>query len=140
MVLPGLQVWRWILFACIHWLCVCQETPRPVYMVAVPAVIQAGSEAKLCASLLQPNETLVMTVSLMADGQNKRLLHQSSDQEFHRCFQFQAPRVNSDKVQNFKGRFEEKHSYQQRREGSMINLQPVTFIQTDNQSTTQDKR
>uniref|UniRef100_A0A4W5JX13 Uncharacterized protein n=1 Tax=Hucho hucho TaxID=62062 RepID=A0A4W5JX13_9TELE len=108
MVLPGLQVWRWILFACIHWLCVCQETPRPgilslgtdfsvagcvlcrVYMVAIPAVIQAGSEAKLCASLLQPNETLVMTISLMADGQNKRLLHESSDQEFHRCFQFQV--------------------------------------------------
>lgn len=61
-----------------------------VYMVAIPAVIQAGSEAKLCASLLQPNETLVMTISLIADGQNKRLLHETSDQEFHRCFQFQV--------------------------------------------------
>uniref|UniRef100_A0A8C7V0G1 Alpha-macroglobulin receptor-binding domain-containing protein n=1 Tax=Oncorhynchus mykiss TaxID=8022 RepID=A0A8C7V0G1_ONCMY len=132
MVLPGLQVWRWILFACIHWLCVCQETPRPVYMVAVPAVIQAGSEAKLCASLLQPNETLVMTVSLMADGQNKRLLHQSSDQEFHRCVQFQAPRVNSDKVQNFKVevRGETFLSTEERR--VMIKpYSPMTFIQTD---------
>uniref|UniRef100_A0AAZ3PBW9 Alpha-2-macroglobulin-like n=1 Tax=Oncorhynchus tshawytscha TaxID=74940 RepID=A0AAZ3PBW9_ONCTS len=145
MVLPGLQVWRWILFACIHWLCVCQETPRPctdvpvagcvlcrIYMVAVPAVIQAGSEAKLCASLLQPNETLVMTVSLMADGQNKRLLHQSSDQEFHRCFQFQAPRVKSDKVQNFKVevRGETFLSTEERR--VMIKpYSPMTFIQTD---------
>uniref|UniRef100_A0A8C7NVX6 Alpha-2-macroglobulin-like n=1 Tax=Oncorhynchus mykiss TaxID=8022 RepID=A0A8C7NVX6_ONCMY len=132
MVLPGLKVWRWILFACIHWLCVCQETPRPVYMVAVPAVIQAGSEAKLCASLLQPNETLVMTVSLMADGQNKRLLHQSSDQEFHRCVQFQAPRVKSDKVLNFKVevRGETFLSTEERR--VMIKpYSPMTFIQTD---------
>uniref|UniRef100_A0A8C7TKQ7 Alpha-macroglobulin receptor-binding domain-containing protein n=1 Tax=Oncorhynchus mykiss TaxID=8022 RepID=A0A8C7TKQ7_ONCMY len=145
MVLPGLKVWRWILFACIHWLCVCQETPRPctdvpvagcvlcrVYMVAVPAVIQAGSEAKLCASLLQPNETLVMTVSLMADGQNKRLLHQSSDQEFHRCVQFQAPRVKSDKVQNFmvEVRGETFLSTEERR--VMIKpYSPMTFIQTD---------
>uniref|UniRef100_A0AAZ3S9J4 Alpha-2-macroglobulin-like n=1 Tax=Oncorhynchus tshawytscha TaxID=74940 RepID=A0AAZ3S9J4_ONCTS len=132
MVLPGLQVWRWILFACIHWLCVCQETPRPIYMVAVPAVIQAGSEAKLCASLLQPNETLVMTVSLMADGQNKRLLHQSSDQEFHRCFQFQVSPALSDKVQNFKVevRGETFLSTEERR--VMIKpYSPMTFIQTD---------
>uniref|UniRef100_A0A8C7WKP8 Alpha-2-macroglobulin-like n=1 Tax=Oncorhynchus mykiss TaxID=8022 RepID=A0A8C7WKP8_ONCMY len=102
MVPPGLQVWRWILFACFHWLCVCEETPRPVYMVAIPAVIQAGSEAKLCASLLQPNETLVMTISLIANQQKKILLQESSDQEFHRCFQFQAPHVESDEVQHFK--------------------------------------
>uniref|UniRef100_A0A8K9X590 Alpha-2-macroglobulin-like n=1 Tax=Oncorhynchus mykiss TaxID=8022 RepID=A0A8K9X590_ONCMY len=132
MVLPGLKVWRWILFACIHWLCVCQETPRPVYMVAVPAVIQAGSEAKLCASLLQPNETLVMTVSLMADGQNKRLLHQSSDQEFHRCVQFQVSPALSDKVQNFmvEVRGETFLSTEERR--VMIKpYSPMTFIQTD---------
>ncbi|KAM9492937.1 alpha-2-macroglobulin-like [Salvelinus alpinus] len=101
-------------------------------MVAIPAVIQAGSEAKLCASLLQPNETLVMTVSLMADGQNKRLLHQSSDQEFHRCFQFQAPHVKSDKVQNFKVevRGETFLSTEERR--VMIKpYSPMTFIQTD---------
>uniref|UniRef100_A0AAZ3SNF4 Alpha-2-macroglobulin-like n=1 Tax=Oncorhynchus tshawytscha TaxID=74940 RepID=A0AAZ3SNF4_ONCTS len=101
-------------------------------MVAVPAVIQAGSEAKLCASLLQPNETLVMTVSLMADGQNKRLLHQSSDQEFHRCFQFQVSPALSDKVQNFKVevRGETFLSTEERR--VMIKpYSPMTFIQTD---------
>uniref|UniRef100_A0A8K9UNX8 Alpha-2-macroglobulin-like n=1 Tax=Oncorhynchus mykiss TaxID=8022 RepID=A0A8K9UNX8_ONCMY len=110
----------------------CLHSLALVYMVAVPAVIQAGSEAKLCASLLQPNETLVMTVSLMADGQNKRLLHQSSDQEFHRCVQFQAPRVNSDKVQNFKVevRGETFLSTEERR--VMIKpYSPMTFIQTD---------
>uniref|UniRef100_A0A8C7NVX2 Alpha-2-macroglobulin-like n=1 Tax=Oncorhynchus mykiss TaxID=8022 RepID=A0A8C7NVX2_ONCMY len=131
MVLPGLKVWRWILFRCtdvpVAGCVLCR-----VYMVAVPAVIQAGSEAKLCASLLQPNETLVMTVSLMADGQNKRLLHQSSDQEFHRCVQFQAPRVKSDKVLNFKVevRGETFLSTEERR--VMIKpYSPMTFIQTD---------
>ena len=59
-------------------------------MVAIPAVIQAGSETKLCASLLQPKETLVMTISLIGDEQSKILLQESSDQEFHRCFQFQV--------------------------------------------------
>uniref|UniRef100_A0A673XUE1 Alpha-2-macroglobulin-like n=1 Tax=Salmo trutta TaxID=8032 RepID=A0A673XUE1_SALTR len=132
MVLPGLEVWRWILFACIHWLCVCQETPRPVYMVAIPAVIQAGSEAKLCASLLQPNETLVMTISLMADGQNKTLLHETSDQEFHRCFQFQAPHVKSDEVQNFKVEVRGVTFLSTEERRVMIKpYGPMTFIQTD---------
>ncbi|XP_045067653.1 alpha-2-macroglobulin-like isoform X2 [Coregonus clupeaformis] len=132
MVLPGLQVWRWILFACIHWICVCQETAGPVYMVAIPAVIQAGSEAKLCASLLQPNETLVMTISLMADGQNNILLHKSSDQEFHRCFQFQAPHVKSDKVQNFKVEVRGDTFLSTEERKVMIKpYSPMTFIQTD---------
>uniref|UniRef100_A0A673WJM1 Alpha-2-macroglobulin-like n=1 Tax=Salmo trutta TaxID=8032 RepID=A0A673WJM1_SALTR len=132
MVLPGLEVWRWILFACIHWLCVCQETPRPVYMVAVPAVIQAGSEAKLCASLLQPNETLVMTISLIADGQNKTLLHESSDQEFHRCFQFQVSPALSDEVQNFKVEVRGVTFLSTEERRVMIKpYGPMTFIQTD---------
>ncbi|CDQ89809.1 unnamed protein product [Oncorhynchus mykiss] len=65
------------------------EVKALVYMVAISAVIRADSEVKLCASLLQPNETLVMTISLIANEQIKILLQESSDQEFHRCFQFQ---------------------------------------------------
>ncbi|KAK6296814.1 hypothetical protein J4Q44_G00329560 [Coregonus suidteri] len=134
MVPSGLQVWRWILFACFHWLCVCQETPRPVYMVATPAVIQAGSEAKLCASLLQPNETLVMTISLIANGQNKifSLLQESSDQEFHRCFQFQAPHVESDEVQHFKVEVRGETFLSTVERKVMIKpYSPMTFVQTD---------
>ncbi|XP_041731873.1 alpha-2-macroglobulin isoform X2 [Coregonus clupeaformis] len=132
MVPSGLQVWRWILFACFHWLCVCQETPRPVYMVATPAVIQAGSEAKLCASLLQPNETLVMTISLIANGQNKTLLQESSDQEFHRCFQFQAPHVESDEVQHFKVEVRGETFLSTVERKVMIKpYSPMTFVQTD---------
>ncbi|CAB1344316.1 unnamed protein product [Coregonus sp. 'balchen'] len=95
-------------------------------------LIQAGSEAKLCASLLQPNETLVMTISLMADGQNNILLHKSSDQEFHRCFQFQAPHVKSDKVQNFKVEVRGDTFLSTEERKVMIKpYSPMTFIQTD---------
>uniref|UniRef100_A0A8C8CWS4 Alpha-2-macroglobulin-like n=1 Tax=Oncorhynchus tshawytscha TaxID=74940 RepID=A0A8C8CWS4_ONCTS len=132
MVPSGLQVWRWVLFACFHWLCVCQETPRPVYMVAIPAVIQAGSEAKLCASLLQPNETLVMTISLIANEQNKILLQESSDQEFHRCFQFQAPHVESEEVQHFKVKVQGETFQSTEERMVMIKpYKPMTFVQTD---------
>ncbi|CAB1344318.1 unnamed protein product, partial [Coregonus sp. 'balchen'] len=86
-------------------------------------LIQAGSEAKLCASLLQPNETLVMTISLMADGQNKILLHKSSDQEFHRCFQFQAPHVKR-QIANFKVEFRGARFYHRGEEGSYSNPTP----------------
>ncbi|XP_038829725.1 alpha-2-macroglobulin-like isoform X3 [Salvelinus namaycush] len=132
MVPSGLHVWRWILFACFHWLCVCQETPRPVYMVAIPAVIQAGSEAKLCASLLQPNETLVMTISLIVDEQSRILLQESSDQEFHRCFQFQAPHVESEEVQNFNVEVRGETFLSTEERKVMIKpYSPMTFIQTD---------
>uniref|UniRef100_A0A673XZA9 Alpha-2-macroglobulin-like n=1 Tax=Salmo trutta TaxID=8032 RepID=A0A673XZA9_SALTR len=103
-----------------------------VYMVAIPAVIQAGSEAKLCASLLQPNETLVMTISLIADEQSKILLQESSDQEFHRCFQFQAPHVESDKVQNFKVEVRGETFLSTEERKVMIKpYSPMTFVQTD---------
>ncbi|XP_036817295.1 alpha-2-macroglobulin-like isoform X3 [Oncorhynchus mykiss] len=132
MVPSELHVWRWIFFACFHWLCFCQETPRPVYMVAIPAVIQAGSEAKLCASLLQPNETLVMTISLIVDEQSKILLQESSDQEFHRCFQFQAPQVESDQVQNFKVEVRGETFLSTEERKVMIKpYSPMTFIQTN---------
>uniref|UniRef100_A0A8C7CYV3 Alpha-2-macroglobulin n=1 Tax=Oncorhynchus kisutch TaxID=8019 RepID=A0A8C7CYV3_ONCKI len=103
-----------------------------VYMVAIPAVIQAGSEAKLCASLLQPNETLVMTISLLVDEQSKILLQESSDREFHRCFQFQAPQVESDQVQNFKVEVRGETFLSTEERKVMIKpYSPMTFIQTD---------
>uniref|UniRef100_A0A8C7TQ39 Alpha-2-macroglobulin-like n=1 Tax=Oncorhynchus mykiss TaxID=8022 RepID=A0A8C7TQ39_ONCMY len=102
------------------------------YMVAIPAVIQAGSEAKLCASLLQPNETLVMTISLIVDEQSKILLQESSDQEFHRCFQFQAPQVESDQVQNFKVEVRGETFLSTEERKVMIKpYSPMTFIQTN---------
>ncbi|KTF99972.1 hypothetical protein cypCar_00019544 [Cyprinus carpio] len=42
----------------------------PWFLVTFPAVIESGSDAKLCAILLKPNETLTMTVSLLDDKNN----------------------------------------------------------------------
>uniref|UniRef100_A0A674CHH7 Alpha-2-macroglobulin-like n=1 Tax=Salmo trutta TaxID=8032 RepID=A0A674CHH7_SALTR len=101
-------------------------------MVAIPAVIQAGSEAKLCASLLQSNETLVMTISLIANKQIKILLQESSDKEFHRCFQFQAPHVERVNVQNFKVKVQGATFLSTEERKVMIKpYSPMTFVQTD---------
>ncbi len=59
-------------------------------MVAIPAVLEAGAETKFCASLLQPNENLVMTVTLVSQEKNTTLLQKTSSKEFHTCTQFKV--------------------------------------------------
>ncbi len=59
-------------------------------MVTFPAVIESGSEAKLCASLLKPNESLVMDIYLVDGNQSSLLLQEKAEEEFHRCFNFQV--------------------------------------------------
>uniref|UniRef100_A0A6Q2XKM8 Alpha-2-macroglobulin-like 1 n=1 Tax=Esox lucius TaxID=8010 RepID=A0A6Q2XKM8_ESOLU len=75
-----------------------------------------------CASLLQPKETLVMTISLIGDEQNSTLLRESSDQEFHRCFQFQAEFISVEKILMFKV---------EERKVKITPYSPITFVQTD---------
>lgn len=60
------------------------------FMVAIPAVIEAGSESRLCASLLQPNETLAMTATLVFKNKKTVIFEKSSDTEFHQCAHFQV--------------------------------------------------
>uniref|UniRef100_A0A6Q2Z9T8 Alpha-2-macroglobulin-like n=1 Tax=Esox lucius TaxID=8010 RepID=A0A6Q2Z9T8_ESOLU len=131
----GIQVWRWMLFAYFHQLCVCQdiqETPRPSYLVTIPAVIPAGLEARFCASLLQPKETLVMTISLIGDEQNSTLLRESSDQEFHRCFQFQAPQLQVEKILKLKVEVRgETFVWTEERKVKIKPYSLITFVQTD---------
>ena len=67
--------------------CGCRQ-----FMVAVPAVIEAGRESRLCVSLLQPNETLAMTVALDFNDKKTVLFEKSSDTEFHQCAVFQVLR------------------------------------------------
>lgn len=59
--------------------------------MTVPALIESGSDAKFCASLLKPNESLTMTMFLV-DEENRttQLGQQRSSTEFHRCFSFQV--------------------------------------------------
>uniref|UniRef100_A0A6Q2YEL4 Alpha-2-macroglobulin-like n=1 Tax=Esox lucius TaxID=8010 RepID=A0A6Q2YEL4_ESOLU len=103
-----------------------------IYMVAIPAVIQGGSEAKLCASLLQPDEVLVMTISLIADGQKETLLTKSSEQEFYSCFPFQVPNVKNKKVYIFQVEVRGKTFLSiEKRKVMIIPYTMINFIQTD---------
>ncbi|KAL7848740.1 hypothetical protein SRHO_G00203630 [Serrasalmus rhombeus] len=65
----------------------------------VKGVIESGSEATLCASLMRPNETLQMTVYLVHFHQNRTLLQETVKEDFHRCTQFKAPQVVGESMQ-----------------------------------------
>uniref|UniRef100_A0A8P4K0N6 Alpha-2-macroglobulin n=1 Tax=Dicentrarchus labrax TaxID=13489 RepID=A0A8P4K0N6_DICLA len=102
------------------------------YMVAIPAVLEAGAETKFCASLLQPNETLVMTVTLMSQEKNTTLLQKTSSEAFHSCEQFQAPLVQNEVVQTLEVKVRGNTFYSKEVRKVKIKVyQPVTFIQTD---------
>ncbi|KAJ8001525.1 hypothetical protein DPEC_G00170390 [Dallia pectoralis] len=133
MVLSPVLVWTGVFFACFHWLGLCQESlQQPVYMVTIPAVIPSGSQARFCASLLRPNGMLVMTISMIADGRTNTLLSESSGEEFHRCFQFQAPHVERDVVMDFQVEVRGERFLSTETRKLMIRpYNPMTFIQTD---------
>ncbi|XP_016353787.1 alpha-2-macroglobulin-like [Sinocyclocheilus anshuiensis] len=103
------------------------------FLVTFPAVIESSSDAKLCASLLKPNETLTLTVSLLDHkNQTTQLVQQRSSAEFHRCFSFQAPRVDGELVQKLRvvvqGRV---FKMIEERKVMFKHYLPLTFIQTD---------
>uniref|UniRef100_A0A3Q1J1K2 Alpha-2-macroglobulin bait region domain-containing protein n=1 Tax=Anabas testudineus TaxID=64144 RepID=A0A3Q1J1K2_ANATE len=103
-----------------------------VYMVAIPAVLEAGSETKFCASLLQPEETLTMTVSLISDDERTTLLKQTSSEEFHICHQFKVPLVQQQTVQTFDVEVRGNKFYSRQVRKVMIKVyQSMTFVQTD---------
>ncbi|KAG1931636.1 pregnancy zone protein [Pimephales promelas] len=110
----------------------CFFPPR-LFMVNFPAVIESGSESKLCITLLKPKESLTMTASLL-DEKNKttQLVKHVSSKPFHRCFCFQAPRVDGDSVQKMK--IEVQGKVFRATEESKVMFRrylPLTFIQTD---------
>uniref|UniRef100_A0A4W6FEE1 Alpha-2-macroglobulin-like n=1 Tax=Lates calcarifer TaxID=8187 RepID=A0A4W6FEE1_LATCA len=102
------------------------------YMVAIPAVLEAGAETKFCASLLQPNETVVMTIILRSQDKNTTLLKQIISEEFHACNHFQVPVVQNQDVQRFEVEVQGDTFYSKKVRKVMIRVyQPMTFIQTD---------
>ncbi|KAI7790049.1 alpha-2-macroglobulin-1 [Triplophysa rosa] len=112
--------------------CCSPSCPSLSFMVTFPAVIQSGSEAKLCASLLKPNESLIMNVYVVNDLENTLLLQEKTDQEFHRCFNFQAPLVVGDSVQKIKVEVKgESFQMTEERKVMFRHYNPLTFIQTD---------
>uniref|UniRef100_A0A3P9BVW5 Alpha-2-macroglobulin-like n=1 Tax=Maylandia zebra TaxID=106582 RepID=A0A3P9BVW5_9CICH len=101
------------------------------YLVAIPAVIEAGAEAKFCATLRQPSGTLVMTVTLMSREKNTTLFTHTSNEAFQTCVQFEAPLVRKE-VQHFQVEVRGDTFYSKQVRKVMIQASdPVTFIQTD---------
>ncbi|XP_035770105.1 alpha-2-macroglobulin-like [Neolamprologus brichardi] len=126
------RILTWTLSVLLSWICVDQAVAEPQYLVAIPAVIEAGAETKFCASLLQPSETVVMTVTLMSREENTTLLTHTSNEEFHTCTQFKAPSVEGEKILDFEVevRGDTFHSKEVRK--VMIKAYKArTFIQTD---------
>ncbi|XP_042572525.1 alpha-2-macroglobulin-like protein 1 isoform X2 [Cyprinus carpio] len=110
-----------------------EQKSGPLFIVMFPGVIESGSEAELCASLLKPQEKLTMTISLL-DEKNvvTQLVQQSSRMAFHRCFSFQAPEVDGESVQTLQ--VEVKGGAFKVTEESKVMFKcylPLTFIQTD---------
>uniref|UniRef100_A0A7N8XSC1 Alpha-2-macroglobulin-like n=1 Tax=Mastacembelus armatus TaxID=205130 RepID=A0A7N8XSC1_9TELE len=102
------------------------------YMVAVPAFLESGAETKFCASLLQPNEPLVMTVSLTSEGNNSTLLKQTSKTIVRNIFLSQVPLVKKQEVQTFEVEVRGDTFYSKEVRKVMIKVyQPMTFVQTD---------
>ncbi|ROL50597.1 Alpha-2-macroglobulin [Anabarilius grahami] len=102
-------------------------------MVTFPAVIESGSEAKLCVTLLKPQESLTLTVSLLDDkNRTTRLVQQVSSTPFHRSFSFQAPRVDGESVQKMKVEVQGRvFRVTEERKVMFRRYLPLTFIQTD---------
>ncbi|XP_069003493.1 alpha-2-macroglobulin-like [Embiotoca jacksoni] len=128
----GIQMWTWTLCVFLSWMCGSQAVAGPQYMVAVPAVLEAGADTKFCASLRQPNETLVMTVTLMSKEKNTILLIHSSSEEFRTCAEFKVPLVQNEEVQKFEVEVRGDTFYSKEVRKVMIRVyRPMTFVQTD---------
>ncbi|XP_048014337.1 alpha-2-macroglobulin-like isoform X2 [Megalobrama amblycephala] len=126
--------WKGFLLLSFLLICVNGQT-RPSFMVTFPAVIESGSEAKLCASLLKPNESLVMNIHLVHGNQSTLLLQEKAEEEFHRCFNFKVPLVEAESVQNIKVELHGKAFNMTEERKVMFKpltfIHPLTFIQTD---------
>ncbi|XP_008296526.1 alpha-2-macroglobulin-like [Stegastes partitus] len=130
MARPRIQMWTWTL--CALWVCVSQALTGPQYMVTFPAVLEAESETKLCASLMQPNETLHMTVTLMSNHLNKTLLQRTAKEDFHDCVHFMTPAVANEELQNVEVKVQGNTFYSRESKKVLIKAhRPMSFVQTD---------
>ncbi|XP_048061395.1 LOW QUALITY PROTEIN: alpha-1-inhibitor 3-like [Megalobrama amblycephala] len=131
MAVREICVWKGLILALF--LFAVEGQKRPLFMVTFPAVIESGSDAKLCATLLNPQESLTVTVSLLDDKNGiTKLVQQSSSMPLHRCFSFKAPQVDGESVQNLKVEVQGKvFSASEERKVMFRHYLPLTFIQTD---------
>nr|XP_046244326.1 alpha-2-macroglobulin-like [Scatophagus argus] len=126
----GTQMWTWTLCVFLSWMSGGQAVAGPQYMVAIPAVLEAGADTRLCASLLQTNETVKMTITLKP--RNITLFQETSDEKFHTCVQFKVPLVENDVVERLRVEVQGDTFYSKEVRKVMIKVyRPMTFIQTD---------
>uniref|UniRef100_A0A667ZFY2 Alpha-2-macroglobulin bait region domain-containing protein n=1 Tax=Myripristis murdjan TaxID=586833 RepID=A0A667ZFY2_9TELE len=112
--------------------CAQDTFSRLHYMVAIPAVLEAGADTQFCASLLQPNETLLMTVTLTSQAENRTLLTEKADTDLHTCVKFKVPMVQNQEVRNLEVEVHGKTFHSKEIRKVMIRAySPMTFIQTD---------
>ncbi|XP_009289985.1 alpha-2-macroglobulin-like protein 1 isoform X2 [Danio rerio] len=120
---------RGLLITCFL-LFVSQGTSKPNFMVTFPAIIRSGSEAKLCMSLLKPEKNLQLTITLVSSNQNRTLLQEKTEKEFHRCLDFQAPESAS--VQEIYVEAQGKYTHLiEKRKVKFVSHNPLTLIKTD---------
>ncbi|KAL1260706.1 hypothetical protein QQF64_008533 [Cirrhinus molitorella] len=132
MAFNELCIWKGLLLVSFLFLSVHGKASGPSFMVTFPAVIESGSEAKLCASLLKPNDSLVMNIYLVHGDQSTLLLQEKAEEEFHRCFTFQTPLVEAESVQTIKAELQGKNfKMTEERKVMFRRYNPLTFIQTD---------
>ncbi|XP_059370485.1 alpha-2-macroglobulin-like [Carassius carassius] len=124
--------WKQLLLFSLLLVCVNGQMSGPSFTVTFPAVIESGSEARLCASLLKPNESLVMNIYLVDGDQSTLLLQEKAEEEFHRCFNFKAPLIEAESVQKMKVELQgESLKMSEERKVMFRPYHPLTFIQTD---------
>ncbi|XP_056304777.1 LOW QUALITY PROTEIN: alpha-2-macroglobulin-like protein 1 [Danio aesculapii] len=151
MAVMEISVWKWlnlVLFFCfVDGAKFIVEAPRPIepvvtadellsgplFMVTFPSLIESGSGAKLCASLLKPKGSLTMTISLVDDKNTEtQLVRQTTQRKLHRCFNFQAPQVSGDSVQTVRVVVQgQSFKMTEERKVMFRSYLPLTFIQTD---------
>uniref|UniRef100_A0A8C4SUC3 Alpha-macroglobulin receptor-binding domain-containing protein n=1 Tax=Erpetoichthys calabaricus TaxID=27687 RepID=A0A8C4SUC3_ERPCA len=99
-----------------------------IYMVTIPHHIHGGTVEKVCAHLLQPNETITFTINLLMERRNLILLEETiKEKDFYKCFEFQVPMSNE-----FVGHIEVRlrgNSFEKK--VLIAPFKSMTFIQTD---------
>ncbi|XP_046718535.1 alpha-2-macroglobulin-like [Silurus meridionalis] len=121
-----------LLVACFLFFSVYGQTNGPYFMVTFPAVIESGSNAKLCVSFLNPNETLQMNIYLVDGNKNRTLLQTTVEKDIHQCSHFEAPQVAGDSVQEIKVEVKgEDFKMTEKRKVMFKTYDTLYFIQTD---------
>ncbi|XP_054649871.1 alpha-2-macroglobulin-like isoform X2 [Dunckerocampus dactyliophorus] len=126
------QSWMWTCWILFSWMCVGRTEAGPHYLVGIPATLEAGADTNFCASLLQPNETLTMTVSLKSK-EEMILFRETSSKDFHKCISFKVPVPNDDEeVREMVVEVQGATFYSREVRKVLIKVyEPMTFVQTD---------